>query len=438
MAVSLSDLSATQFVNPVENSSSDRQFHVKMNSKELFELAEAARTAGRIEDANTILSALARDPDLEIRAEARFRLGVSLASEKKFKQAAIVYRKLLDEKPTAARARLELARMLALMGDANAARSQLRQAQAGGLPPEVALVVNQFARALRSKKHFGGSIELAFAPDTNINRATSATTLDTIIAPLTLDRDARAQSGVGIKIGGQAFGRLPVSNNLDLLARVSATASIYRSHRFNDVSTTAAIGPDVTLQRDRIQPAVFMTRRIYGGKIYAETVGGSLTWSHALGRTGQIAASFSGARARYRDNDLQSGAIYDGSVTVERAFNPKSGGSISLSANHQTAVDPGYASFSGGASIVAWREVGTMTLYVNASYRRLQADERLFLYPRTRADNFVGMGAGGVFRKIGLAGLAPILRLSWERNASTVGIYDFRRTVAEVGVTRAF
>ena len=86
MAVSLSDLSATQFVNPVENSSSDRQFHVKMDSKELFELAEAARTAGRIEDANTILSALARDPDLEIRAEARFRLGVSLASEKKFRK----------------------------------------------------------------------------------------------------------------------------------------------------------------------------------------------------------------------------------------------------------------------------------------------------------------------------------------------------------------
>lgn len=126
------------------------------------------------------------------------------ADAERWQDAAIAFRALLDEQPNAPRVRLELARALAAIGDDGGARRQIRQAQAAGLPPEVAVTVGRFDRALRSRKPWGGTFELALAPDSNINRATQARVLDTIIAPLTLSEDARAQSGHGVRLAGQA------------------------------------------------------------------------------------------------------------------------------------------------------------------------------------------------------------------------------------------
>jgi len=41
-------------------------------------------------------------------------------------------------------------------------------------------------------------------------------------------------------------------------------------------------------------------------------------------------------------------------------------------------------------------------------------------------------------RKLTVAGFAPVFRVRYERNSSTVGIYDYKRLAGEVGITRAF
>src|SRR5258706_12736595 len=114
------------------------------------------------------------------------------------------------------------------------------------------------------------------------------------------------------------------------------------------------------------------------------------------------------------------------------------GGSLTISATRQTGRDPGYATTSEGASLVTWRDVGSMTVYATGAYRHLESDARLFLYPRSRTDDYVRIGIGAVLRKLAFAGLAPLVRVSWERNASTVGIYDYRLASVETGISRAF
>ena len=126
-----------------------------LSAGQLFALADQAKSDGRDEDALALYAALSRDPDAEVRAEARFRRGMLLAERKRYADAAVVFRALLDEKPNAARVRLELARVLALVGDEAGARRAVRQAQAIGLPQDVAATVDQFARALRSARPFG-------------------------------------------------------------------------------------------------------------------------------------------------------------------------------------------------------------------------------------------------------------------------------------------
>lgn len=410
----------------------------QLSAVDLFELADKARASGQMDDAIALYDALARDPDPEVRAEARFRKGMMFADARRYADAAVAFRALLDEKPEAARARLELARMLAAMGEEASARRALRQAQATGLPPEVSASVNQFARALRSQKPFGGSVGLALAPDSNINRATQARTLDTVIAPLVLSEDARAKSGLGLKVSGEGFARLQVQDGIALLPRLSSTANLYRSRAFEDISGSALLGVEWQGVADRVSPSVGLTRRWYGGRPYARTLTAAMDWLHVLGPRSQLVVSGSASRANYIQNELQNGAIYDLNVSLERAFDARTGGNLTVSGTRQTALDPGYATAAGGASVLAWHEIAGATLFASAGLRRTEGDARLFLFPERRREWLVTARAGATLRQWSVAGFAPIVRLAFEQNKSTVGIYDYQRFASEIGIVRAF
>lgn len=409
-----------------------------LSAAEVLALADRARAIGRLQEAETLYDAVARDPNLELRTEARFRKGMMFAAAGRNRDAADTFRRLLDEKPGATRVRLELARVLAAMDDPAGARKALRQAQAAGLPPEVAAVVDQFAGALASRKRFGGSVQLALAPDSNINRATSAKTLDTVIAPLTLSEEAQAQSGLGAKIGGQAYARQPLTDRLAVLGQASVSANLYRQNQFNDVSASALIGPEIETGAQRWRPAVGVTRRFYGGSLYASTTTVRVDWLRPLGRRTQVEAQGSLSQASYRLNDLQNGEIGDIGATVQHAFSARTGGSLSATASRQTARDAGYATTSGGMTAVLWREIGSQTLFGALGFSALRADARLFPFTAVRDETLYRVVAGTTFGRFAVRSFAPVVRVVHETNRSTVGIYSFTRTSVELGLERRF
>lgn len=137
-------------------------------------------------------------------------------------------------------------------------------------------------------------------------------------------------------------------------------------------------------------------------------------------------------------NRLQDGWIYALGTSYERAFDARPGGSFALSAARQTARDPGYATTSGGATLLYYREVGATTVFGSAGVNRLEADERLFLFPERRKEWLLRVNVGATFRKAAFAGFAPLVRATYEHNSSTVGIYDYDRRAIEFGITRAF
>lgn len=409
-----------------------------VSAAQLFLMADEAQQQKNVTLAISIYEVLAKDAKPDIRNEARFRHARILRKLGKLAEAAVLYRMIVDDKPDANAVRLELAAVLAQMGNISAARRELRQAQAGGLPPQVAQVVKQYAAALRSRKPWGGSFELALAPDSNINRATSATTLDTVIAPLNLSQDARQQSGLGVKESSQIYGRLDLGKSFTLVPRVSSQATLYQSSQFNDISASAQLGLEYRHRADRITPSAGYTWRWYGGNIYARTQSLSLDWLHPAGKRAQIDTTISLNRVRYATNSLQDGMIFAAAVSYERALSARSGASVTLSANRQTARDPGYATASGAIGGVYWHDFGKTTLFATASGSRLGADARLFLFPERRTDWYLRGGIGAVWRKVEVAGFSPVVRVAYERNWSTVGIYDFRRVTTDVGITRSF
>lgn len=431
-------LLATEAVQSASPCPKGEDCTVELTAAQLFELAWQFEQDNEFDNAENIYRVLAQNPDVEIRSEARFRHGRLLTRQNKLADAAVLYRAILDDNPDAQAVRLELAAVLSQMGDLAAARRQLRQAQAGGLPPDVARIADQYAASLRSFKPYGASIEISMAPTTNINRATSANTLETIVADMDLSDDARATSGVGLKIGGQISGRVPLDRQLNLTGRLSSQTSLYRDSSFNDFQGTGQIGLEVRLGDWRLRPELGRTYRWYGKVPYATTDAVSLYVQRPLGPRAQIEASLALGEADYKWNDLQDGPVYNASLTYERAISARMGASFGLTFDRQGARDPGYATTSAGGQLLFWREMGQASLYGIIGVSGLRADERLALFRDRRKDWQYRAVAGATLRQLTISGFAPIVRVSYERNDSTVGIHDYRRLGGEVGITRAF
>jgi hypothetical protein len=412
---------------------------VTLSAGELFVFADNARDAGDFATAESAYRALASNPEMEIRTEARFRLAMMLADRMgKFREAAIEFRAILDEKRDAARVRLELARMHAMLGNLGAAEREFRAAEAAGLPPEVERMVRFYANALSEQKAFGGSVEVALAPDSNINRATRSDTLGTVIGDFTLDEDAKARSGVGLSLRGQAYWREGLAPGARLLVRLSADADLYRNSRFDDVSAGLQVGPEYDSGRDRIQLSAGPTWRWYGLDPYSFGLGINAGWQHPVGKRAQMRINAGVSHVDNRRNALQDAESYLLSASLDRAVSARFGGGGQVFAAREDARDPGYATTSGGASIYAFREIGRTTAVVTLGYSRLEADERLFLYPRRRVDDRFSASIAGTFRSLRIGSFAPLARLRWERNISRVEIYDYGRISAEFGISSAF
>ncbi|MAM41473.1 MAG: hypothetical protein CL949_23885 [Erythrobacter sp.] len=419
--------------------SGDESLSRNLTPAELFSLANDARKRRQFDVAEKVYRALAEHPQIDLRTEARFRLALMLADDvARPVDAAVLLRMILDEQPDASRVRIELARIQVMLGNYEAAGRELRAAQASGVPAEVDRLLRFYTLALESRKPFGANLEVGFAPDTNINRATSSDTLSTIIGDFDLSENARATSGIGVFARAQAYYRQRVGSQLDMLYRLNGQARVYEDGAFNDYALSVQAGPQMKSGADEITLSALASQRWFGGEPYLTSYGVSINYRHPMDPRTRLTADLSGNVANDRKNDLRDSDRLGLALGVDRAFSARSGGGLRVSADRQMARDPGYSHASGGVHAYTFREVGSVTLVLDASYGHLEADRRLFLYPRRRIDDRFEVGVAGTFRSLRVDRFAPTVGFNWEKNTSTVGIYDYQRLSAEVGISAAF
>ena len=106
---------------PAINVSERHERKLQLGSSAMFRLAEAAMAKGESKTAEAIYSVMEQDSDSDVRAEARYRRArMYLASGRK-RDAALLLRRVLDDRLNAQRARFELAGVLAKLGDEQSA-----------------------------------------------------------------------------------------------------------------------------------------------------------------------------------------------------------------------------------------------------------------------------------------------------------------------------
>lgn len=411
---------------------------VRATGFDLLRLADRMAAQGDNAQSERIYTLLANDPDPDLRNEARFRLAKLRLSAGETQAAALLLREILDEKPSAAAARLQLAQILYGMGDEDAALRELRALRSASLPPGVAQFVDRMSATLQANKPLGFQLEFGLAPDSNINRATRSDTLGTVLGDFTLDEDAKARSGVGAMVRGLAQARFPLSDSIGLSARASGEANIYRDKDFNDITLDLSAGPQLRLGRTRLTAEAGVTGQWYGMEAYQRAWRLSLGGTQPIGSRSQLRVD---ATARWVDNkfnNLQDGHGRSVRARLERALSPRLLVAGSLGLDRYKAEDDAYSTRSWTAGLSAYRDIGRITVNAGVDFGRLRSDERLALLPESRKDRWARFQLGAVFRNLTVAGFAPVVRLVVERNQSTVEYYDYKRTRTEFGISRAF
>ena len=291
---------------------------VRATAAQMLRLAEQLLRRGRSNEAQTVLELLTRDPDSNMRNEARYKLADLQASDGKLSAAAVLLRQILDERPDAAPARLQLAAILGKMGDEDSALRQLRALRSGDLSPQVARFVDRLAASLQANKPLSFQLELALAPDTNVNRATRSDTLGTVFGDFVIDEHVK--SGVGAAVRGLVQTRLPLSARLQLAARAASDVNIYRESDFNDITLDFAAGPDYRVGQLRMTAEVGGGQQWYGMKPYQRTVRLAGSVSRPLGAVSQVRLDIAGRLTDNKFNDLQDGHGIGARLQYERAI----------------------------------------------------------------------------------------------------------------------
>ena len=164
---------------------------------------------------------------------------------------------------------------------------------------------------------------------------------------------------------------------------------------------------------------------------------GSVTWQHPTSSRAQLRVEAAIGRLDNRFNDLQDARTYTLSTTLDRAFTPRFGGGLQVYGFREAARDPGYSTVTAGLSAYLFREVGRTTLVATAGYSHLEADRRLSLFARRRAEDRVSASLAATLPSLQVGSFAPLIRIRWERNKSPVEIYDYKRLAGEFGITNS-
>ena len=411
---------------------------VRATAQHLLSIGQQLEAGGRLDRAREVYAALTHDPNGEVRAEARFRMARLLAREGRTIDAAVVLRRVVGENPQATPARLELAGLLAKLGQEELALRELRSLRTASLPPAMARFVDRWSAALQAGKPFGVQVELAVAPDSNINRATRSETLGTVIGDFVFDDASKERSGIGAAFRGAGHARFDLSRRVTVVARATGDASLYRDSQFNDIAAEVSVGPEMRLGRARLTLDLGAGQQWHGMEPYQRSVRAAGSATFAVDSVSQARIDGVLRWTDNRVNELQDGRGWSLRGRYERALSPQLSLSASLALDRFVARDDAYSTRSWLAGIAAYRDIGRTTFSLGADIGRLKGDARLALLPEARDELFTRISLGAVARQFTLAGFAPVVRLSFERNRSNVAFYDYRRTRTEFGVSRAF
>ena len=403
----------------------------------LLALAKDLIFAGRLDEALAHLDQVKITPENEV--DVAFLRGRIAETKGDLAGAVRYYRYIIGSYPELVRVRLELARVLFLIGEDGAAKHHFEMARGADPPPNVAKNIDDFLDAIRNRRRVRTNFEIALAPDTNVNAATNDTTVDIFGVPSQLTDDARQTSGIGLVVRAGADVRHPLGRGLDAEAGVAVRHFEYSNNEFDDTSGAVYGGVRRYLAASDIGVRANASRRWFGGSGYSYGVGGKLDFGHRLSPLWFSRLTFGGQYVTYDESDFLNGPVFVVQGELSNALTADSRVYYVAGLVRENADDEAYSNTSPYIGFGYDKEfTGRLRLDIQPSISIRRFDEELVAFGKRRRDEIARLRTRVTYRQDMFLGFAPYAGYMFTYNHSNISIYDYTRHQFELGITRVF
>lgn len=420
------------------------QCSFRLTPPQLLALAEKLVREKKYEEARPLVAALASAPGMSV--PYNFLDGLIAMEQGDAKTAASRFRTILKDHPNQTRVRLELARALMMQGKLAGADYHLQLAQNDeNLPDDIARQIGNARSVIRSNRRFRFGFDFGFAPDSNINSATAAETVDVnfgpMRVPITLDQSSRARSGLGMTASAYAGLRIRAAESLSLVADLDADSVKYQDGDFDDYSVQLAIGPEWNLsRRTDVRLQAVGLYRWYGGKVATRQYGGKLTVQHDLGATRRVAMQLDARRSESVISPGYTGWQLGANATLEQVVGKSAILSASLVARRDLLALDAYSSKTLG---IAGGIGAELPLGINAglsggvTYMAYDEPQLFFSTERRKDWRFQARASAGL-RQMRIAGFSPSVEYQFLKVDSNYAYYQSERHRFQFKLARYF
>ena len=349
--------------------------------------------------------------------------------------------RLVTLRPDVARFRLELAAALQAAGEAPRARFHYEAALGGPLAAPERRAAEQALVALAQEKRWQGSLSFDLQPASNPGRRTSATTILIDGLPVTVAGSSRAQAALGAGIGAHLAFAPVLGPGWQGRASLDLDAIGYdRAAVPSDVTLT----PGLALIRRaagglRWEVGASVAQRWIDGQVYSRGPGLSLALSAPVGARDTLALAVTAQDLTYPGAPLSDGVRSRAMLRWSHALDPRFALRAGLALERSDAQVPSLAYRAGEVSFGAsYALAGGLSLGADLTLRHARYDGVSTLFGRRRTDDRQSLALTAQHRAVTVAGFAPVLQLTWERQGSTLPVAAYRNLSLGLGLSRRF
>ena len=425
--------------------------HFQVTPAHLLAKAEAFVHAKQYDRALPLIDALKQVPDL--RMQQQFLAGYIAVETGDLKKAIKTFRSILDDDPGQTRVRLELARTYLMSGKEASADYHFRLAQNDdNLPDEIARTIRNTRSILRDQRVWRFSFDFGFAPDTNINGATNAETIDVnygAIFPvlgdakgeLELHENARQTSGIGQIAGFSGGVRLKTSDKLAFLFDADSKLINYQGQSADDIVAQIAAGPELRIARyASVSVQAVGLQRWYGGSLATREYGARAGFQAALSQGQRIGIELDGRRTDSKLNNSFSGWQLGANATYEHLIGKSLIASASLFTRRDLLNSDGYSSINYGVNLGIGGELPLgLNAGISGNISRSTYDEALLFYSTEKRKEWRGFARAYIgSRQIKFLGFSPSVDYNYSRVDSNYALYQMQRHRVNLKLAKFF
>ncbi len=417
---------------------------ISLTPQQLLASADGLVARGLYAEARPLAEALRLAPGYKM--QSRFLLGL-IASEAGDPQgAADHFKAILADDPRQTRVRLELGKaFLAMRKSASADKQFALAAQDGELPAEVARTIRTVRDTIRGSRAWRLDLNLGIAPDSNINNATSAQSIDVLLGeatiPVELNAEAQARSGTGQVAQLSGGLRLPLGDDVSAIAELDGTGTNYKGSDFDDYVVQGAAGAEYRLNAtSSVSLQTVAAQRWFGGKAITRQVGLRLGGQAVVGASDRLGFQLDARRTTALFDASYSGWQTGLYGTYERAISRAIVASLGPFVRRDALREKAFSSTEFGGNFGVGGELGhgiNFGASIGLSRATYDAPLQIFGADPRRDKRFVARATLGN-RKFRVLGLSPQLVWTYTKVDSSLRYYDSSRSRFEFTVARYF